>query len=79
VLDPSAFEISPRPYVVSRGRPVGDHNRLRSVSMAGTASVRHAVEQTPPRAPFINRESPLNRSKVLTPAPGFSVRPAAHR
>jgi hypothetical protein len=71
-FDLPTFEV---PAVVpARARPIGDHNRLRQVSMDGAISVRYVIEGAEIRAPAIAQESPLVQSKVATPATGFSLR-----
>jgi hypothetical protein len=71
-FDPPSFEVPAA--APPRARPVADHNKLRPISMAGTTSVRYVVEGTEIRAPSIKQESPLDQSRVATPAAGFSVR-----
>lgn len=57
-----------------RSRAGQDHQRVRSVSMIGTASIRSTIETTQIQPPIILSESPLDHCKVATPAAGFSVR-----
>jgi hypothetical protein len=55
-------------------RPLGDYQRVKGVNMVGAASVRSSIEQNLIDSPVIDISSPLDHSKISTPAAGFSVR-----
>ena len=61
-------------HLMHQTKPMGDHQRVRTISMVGAASMRSSIEQTQMQSPVINMESPLDHSKISTPAAGFSVR-----
>jgi hypothetical protein len=72
-FDPCAFEVAAA-RVAARARPAADYSRVKVLSLAGTASVRDAIERGSWQPPIISGSSPMELSKVATPAAGFSVR-----
>jgi hypothetical protein len=73
-FDPGSFDISAGPRLMSRSRPVAEYNRVRAVALGGAASVKSALAQGVWEPPIITATSPMQLSKVTTPAAGFSVR-----
>lgn len=79
-LPSPSFEISdldmPNLTIFNRmNRGVSDRH-IYSVTMSGASSMRNSLEQTRMLPPIIPIESPMNRSKIVTPSMGFSTRPS---
>lgn len=74
-FDSTQFEIPNLSLSFRSNKSVnGRQSQLRSVSMNGTVSLRSTVDASSLQPPKINVQSPLDRSKVITPSIGFSTR-----
>ena len=74
-FDSSQFEIPNISLAFRSNKSMsGRQSQLRSVSMNGTSSLRSSLDQSSLQPPIIYSQSPLDRSKVITPSIGFSTR-----